>query len=83
MSKLQMICHTIVSGSVNQSVRAYRTGKRLHLTMETLGEGTPSSRRNFEDRLEAALLRRIRRARMSARTELERSTDDVCVSYLA
>ena len=80
---IQTICRVIETGSVNQSVRAYRTGKRIHLTMETLGEGTPSSRRNFEDRLEAALLRRIQRARMSVRNELERSTDDVCVSYLA
>ncbi len=81
MSRLQTICHVIERGNVNQAVRAYRTGRRLHSNMELFGEGTPQQRRTFEDKLEAALLRRIQKARHNHREALTERTSDVCLPY--
>jgi len=77
------ICHVIERGTVNQAVRAYRTGKRMHLNMETMGEGTRLTRRTFEDKLEAALLRRINRSSLINKETLTERTDNVCLAYLS
>lgn len=80
---INTLCQTIISGNVNRAVRAYRTAKREHLNMEIFGEGTRTERRNFEEKLEQALLRRLARSGPKTRTILEKGVEHASVSHLA
>lgn len=79
---INTLCQTIVSGTVNRAVRAYRTAKREHLTMELFGEGTRTARRNFEEKLEQALLRRLARSTAKNRTLIEKELNSDSLSDL-
>lgn len=75
------LIHTIESASVNQALRAFRKGKKIHLHMELSNEGTASQRRNFETQLEDALARRKKFGCHNTRETIKEIEDDVCISY--
>lgn len=75
------LIRTIESASVNQALRAFRKGKKIHLHMELSGEGTASQRRDFETRLEDALARRKKSGCHNTRETIKEIEDDVCLSY--
>jgi hypothetical protein len=81
MANLETIICTIESASVNQALRAFRKGKKIHLHMELAGQGTAADRRSFETQLEDALARRKKFGCHNTRETIKEIEDDVCLSY--
>lgn len=75
------LIRTIESASVNQALRAFRKGKKIHLHMELSGIGTAADRRGFETQLEDALARRKKSGCHNTRETIKEIEDDVCLSY--
>ena len=75
------LIRTIESASVNQALRAFRKGKKIHLHMELSGEGTAADRRGFETQLEDALARRKKFGCHNTRESIKEIEDDDCISF--
>ena len=75
------LVNTIESASINQALRAFRKGKKIHLHMELAGQGTAADRRGFETQLEDALARRKKFGCHNTRESIKEIEDDDCISF--